>query len=229
MRRPWRLGPASGTWCARSRTPRAQGKDSLTAALALLAIDAKGQPLARSVELCGRSVDFEGLRAVVEDPNALERHLQCARRGGAGSSAVVRWARPRTAGSCPATRTNDLALTRGDGALHTARRGCGAGPRRAHQVVDGLAQAPEPLNGSDRGGCDGAGSASLTSRRGPEPAPPHWRARRRGPCPARSRRRPPLIRVGRRLSRAVRPVADGCHQGPDAARGCVKAGTRSRS
>lgn len=44
--------------------------------------------------------------------------------------------------SCPATRTNGLALTRGDGALRTARRGCGAGTRRAHQVVDGLPRAP---------------------------------------------------------------------------------------
>lgn len=150
-------------------------------------------------------------------PNALERYLQCAAEGRRpifGGGSVGEAAHRRLV---PGTRTT--ALTRGDGALHTARRGCGTGPRRAHQVVDGRPGPCEPLNGSDRGGCDGAGSASLTSRRGPEPAPPHWRARRRGPCPARSRRRPPLIRVGRRRSRAVRPVADGCHQGPDAARG----------
>ncbi len=155
-------------------------------------------------------------------PNALERYLQCAAEGRrpilSGGSVGEAAHRRLVPGD-----ESDLALTRGDGALRTARRGCGTGPRRAHQVVDGLPLAPR-----------------TPQRVGP------WRMRRRRfrvphvetragafttalartpprsvPCPRASDPHPSSGSVGNGRGRRVRWLM-GDHQGPDAVGKCMK-------
>ncbi|UUU25912.1 DUF4263 domain-containing protein [Streptomyces sp. DSM 40750] len=99
--------------------PAVAARDIVTSpqALALLAADDKGQLIIQAAELRRRAAGLEELRAVVEDPNALERDLQRVLEGQHwifGGRFVGEAAHRRLVSGDEV----DLPLIRGDGALH---------------------------------------------------------------------------------------------------------------